>query len=136
MNPPPQFLQHNSLQYNPAMTAAPDDDTLGLNLVYTDPSSTTGLGLGGDTTKKPKRKTKYDRRRERGKLAKLAKDDEKRKKRDNGSDSTTTLQQGEVKSINSRYVEDTSKVDVVGREIQIDRLPVVHLIMSFVSVYI
>ena len=56
------------------MTAAPDEDTLGLNLVYTDPSSlssTTSLGLGG-VVKKPKRKTKYDRRRERGKLAKLA----------------------------------------------------------------
>lgn len=102
------------MQYNQAMTAAPDDDTLGLNLVYTDPSSTAtnlGLGLGG-TTKKPKRKTKYDRRRERGKLAKLAKDDEKRKRRD-GISGSTTAQQGN-KSVHSTDVGDNSKVDVGG----------------------
>jgi len=96
------------------MTAAPDDDTLGLNLVYTDPSSLSSpnLSLGGGVVKKPKRKTKYDRRRERGKLAKLAKDDEKRKKRDNGSGGTATLQHQEDKS--SRDVGDNSKTDVGG----------------------
>ena len=99
------------------MTAAPDDDTLGLNLVYTDPSSlssATNLLSGGGVVKKPKRKTKYDRRRERGKLAKLAKDDEKRKKRDGVGTSTATLQhQGEEK-ISNRDVGDISKVDVGG----------------------
>mmetsp|Transcript_5559 Transcript_5559/g.12115 ORF Transcript_5559/g.12115 Transcript_5559/m.12115 type:complete len:1053 (+) Transcript_5559:55-3213(+) len=65
------------------MTAAPKEDAdLGLNLVFSAPSSTSaaaapigGLGTNG---KKPKRKTKYDRRRERGRLAKLAKDQEKK----------------------------------------------------------
>jgi len=94
------------------MTAAPDDDTLGLNLVYTDPSSSLSSSLNGGVVKKPKRKTKYDRRRERGKLAKLAKDDEKRTKRDNGSVSTATLQdQGDN---SSRDVGDNSKTDVGG----------------------
>jgi len=91
------------------MTAAPDDDTLGLNLVYTESSLSSSLG---GVVKKPKRKTKYDRRRERGKLAKLAKDDEKRKKRDNGSGSTLQ-HQGEEK-ISNRDVGDNSKVDIGG----------------------
>ena len=100
------------------MTAAPDEDTLGLNLVYTDPSSLSSpnlsLGLGGGVVKKPKRKTKYDRRREKGKLAKLAKDDEKRKRRDgvSGGNTSTASQQGE--KISNRDVGNNSKADMGG----------------------
>ena len=97
------------------MTAAPDDDTLGLNLVYTDPSSSLSSSLngGGGIVKKPKRKTKYDRRRERGKLAKLAKDDEKRKRRDGNGSSAATLQQQGTKSVGSRDVGN-NEVDLGG----------------------
>ena len=73
------------------MTAAPTDDDLGLNLVFSTPSVSTGVGVGGGllgggggnnhNNKKPKRKTKYDRRRERGERAKAAKEEEKRVRR-------------------------------------------------------
>lgn len=55
------------------MTAAPDDDidALGLNLVFSAPPA-----VGADAGKKPKRRTKYDRRRERGRQAKLGKERE------------------------------------------------------------
>ena len=111
--------RHNfltSLHKQPlAMTAAPDDDTLGLNLVYTDPSSlSSSLNGGLGVIKKPKRKTKYDRRREKGKLAKLAKDDEKRKRNGAVGTRATLQQQGKQHSNSSRDVGDDSKVDAGG----------------------
>ena len=97
------------------MTAAPTDDDLGLNLVFSTPSVSTGVGVGGGllgggggnnhNNKKPKRKTKYDRRRERGERAKAAKEEEKRVRRlqqagQRGSDITAGRYIGNVGSTN------------------------------------
>ena len=51
-----------------------NDLDLGLNLVFDAPSSTSSGGVSNNSNKK--RKTKYDKRRERGRLAKLAKNNE------------------------------------------------------------
>mmetsp|Transcript_9968 Transcript_9968/g.17928 ORF Transcript_9968/g.17928 Transcript_9968/m.17928 type:complete len:1042 (+) Transcript_9968:61-3186(+) len=74
------------------MTAAPGDDAdLGLNLVFSAPASTSGLvanggssassNNNGNNSKKPKRKNKYDRFREKGRLAKLGNEKQNQQQR-------------------------------------------------------
>eukprot|EP00578_Thalassiosira_sp_NH16_P000813 CAMPEP_0181130304 /NCGR_PEP_ID=MMETSP1071-20121207/29790_1 /TAXON_ID=35127 /ORGANISM="Thalassiosira sp., Strain NH16" /LENGTH=1042 /DNA_ID=CAMNT_0023216361 /DNA_START=19 /DNA_END=3147 /DNA_ORIENTATION=+ len=67
------------------MTAAPEDADLGLNLVFSTPSVPAGGGGTGANNGRRKRNiTKYDRRRERGRLAKEAREDEKSVQRRSG----------------------------------------------------
>lgn len=95
------------------MTAAPspeDDANLGLNLIVPSADELASLGFanaGGGTkkTKRGKRRTKYDRRRERGRLAKLAREEKRRKqpKRCDGDD-----EHGKV--ISSRKIDNNDKL--------------------------
>lgn len=98
------------------MTAAPTEtssesyDDLGLNIVFDEPSST-GLGSddinGGATgrsSKKPKRKTKYDRRREKSRQAKLAKQSGGAELLGNNSSSNPKLVPKNTKKIDGKYV--------------------------------
>jgi len=83
------------------MTA--EDFDLGLNLVFTNPTSSSASTAAGNSKKK--RKNKYDRRRERGRQAKEAKKGDKTA----GEDSTKS--DGEV---SSKGVNQESKSDSTG----------------------
>jgi len=97
------------------MTAAPTETSsesyndLGLNIVFGEPSSN-GLGSddinGGATgrsSKKPKRKTKYDRRREKSRQAKLAKQSGDAELLGNNASSNPKLAPKNIKRIGGNY---------------------------------
>ncbi len=111
------------------MTAAPTEissesyDDLGLNIVFSEPA-TTGLGTddsnggaAGRSSKTPKRKNKYDRRREKSRQAKLAK-----LSGNNEILGNNTLPNPKSASKNSKQIDGKHGLPVGGSKIEICRL--------------